>query len=84
MSGKATAALIASIGHEFRQPALWAAQEGDFSAFRETAEQAALGEKWEAEQLKGLVTGEHADLLGYLRENIDAMTFDPASRKWVR
>jgi hypothetical protein len=68
---------------EFWQPALWAAQEGDFSAFRQTAEQAAQGKKWEMEQLKGLVAGEHADLLAYLRKNIDAMRFDPVARKWT-
>lgn len=67
---------------EFWQPALWAAQEGDFSAFRQTAEQAARGKKWELEQLKGLVAGEHADLIPYLRENIDSMKFDPVARKW--
>ena len=69
---------------EFWTIALWAAQEGDFSAFRQTAEQAARGKKWETDMLKGLVAGEHADLLAYLRENIDKMTFDPAARKWSR
>lgn len=63
-------------------PALWAAQEGDFTAFRRTAEEAASGKKWEAEQLAALVTGRHADLIGFLRENIDRMKFDPATRKW--
>lgn len=69
---------------EFWLPALWAAQEGDFSAFRQTAEQAARGKNWEMEQLKGLVAGEHADLLAYLREHVDVMKFDPVARKWGR
>jgi hypothetical protein len=69
---------------EFWIIALWAAQEGDVTAFRHTAEQAARGKKWELGALKGLVAGEHPDLLAYLRENIDGMTFDPAARKWNR
>lgn len=67
---------------EFWQPALWAAQERDFSAFRQTVEQAAHGKKWETEQLKALTTGEYPDLIGFLRENIGRMKFDPATRKW--
>lgn len=62
--------------------AAWAAQEGDFTAFRHTAEWAASGNKWEIGQLPALVVGEHADLIGYLRENIDRMKYDPATRKW--
>lgn len=69
---------------EFRTIAHWAAQEGDFTAFRHTAEYAARGRKWEADQLKGLVAGEHADLMAYLRENIDVMKYDPVARKWGR
>lgn len=68
----------------FWLPALWAAQEGDFTAFRQTAEQAAVGKKWETERLVELVAGEHQDLIGYLRENIDQMKFDPATRRWIR
>ncbi|MEO5915511.1 MAG: hypothetical protein ABIS50_14860 [Luteolibacter sp.] len=60
----------------------WAAGEGDFSAFRYTAEQAARGEMPEVSQIAGLVEGEHDDLIGFLRENIDHMKFDPAARKW--
>jgi hypothetical protein len=67
---------------EFWQPALWAAQEGDFTAFRETAEQAARGHKWEKERLADLVDERHEDLIGYLRKNIGRMKFDPTTRKW--
>jgi hypothetical protein len=66
----------------FWLPALWAAQEGDFTAFRKTAEQAARGHKWEQERLANLVEGGHEDLIGYLRENIDRMTYDSTTRKW--
>lgn len=69
---------------DFWNPALWAAQEGDFGAFRQTCEQAARGKKWEGEQLPALVAGDHEDLIGYLRENIDQMKFDPETRKWGR
>ena len=69
---------------EFWTIAHWAAQEGDFSAFRHTAEYAARGRKWEADQLKGLVAGEHADMMAYLRENMDGMKYDPVARKWGR
>lgn len=62
---------------------LWAAQEGDVSALRHMAEQAARGKKWEAEQLAGLVAGEHADLLGWLREHIGSLRFDAAAGRWV-
>ncbi len=47
------------------------------------AEQAARGKKWEAEQLAGLVAGEHADLLGWLREHIGSLRFDAAAGRWV-
>lgn len=60
----------------------WAAREGDFSAFRHTAEQAAAGKKWELEQLSELVAGEHEDLLAFLRGQIDFMTFDHGLQKW--
>jgi hypothetical protein len=60
----------------------WAAREGDFSAFRHTAEQAAGGKKWEMEQLPELIAGEPDDLLAFLRGQIHAMVFDPALRKW--
>ena len=67
---------------------LWAAQEGEFSAFRELAESLAGVTKWQLSQsgssLQAIVAGEHPDLIGYLRENIDRMTFDPATRKWTR
>lgn len=69
---------------EFWIIALWAAQEGDVSAFRHTAEQAARGKKWETDAIKGLVAGDPPDLLAYLRENIGGMTYDPAARKWKR
>ena len=69
---------------DFWQPALWAAREGDFTAFRKTAEQAARGHKWEQERLPNLVDGGHDDLVGYLRENIDRMRFDSTKRKWSR
>ena len=60
----------------------WAAQEGDFSAFRYTAERAAQGMLPESGQIKGLVAGEQQDPIGYLRENIDRMKYDPVTRKW--
>lgn len=66
----------------FWLPALWAAREGDFTAFRHTAEEAASGKKWEREQLAGLVTGEHPDLISFLRQNISRMKFDPATQRW--
>lgn len=59
---------------------IWAAQVGDRSAFRRTLEDASR--QWEREQLVGLVAGEHEDLINYLWENIDAMKFDPVTRKW--
>lgn len=67
---------------EFWIMALWAAREGDFSAFRLTAERAALGKTWEQQQLAGLVAGEHPDMMEFLRRNIDAMKFDSESRLW--
>lgn len=67
---------------EFWQPAFWAAQEGDFTAFRETAEQAARGQKWELERLVELVAGEHGDLIGFVRENLESLRYDPSRRKW--
>lgn len=68
---------------EFWIVALWAAREGDFTAFRHTAEHAARGKKWEAEQLAGLVAGRHADLLGWLREHIGSLRFDAAAGRWA-
>lgn len=67
---------------EFWQPALWAAQEGDFTAFRETAEQAASGKKWEAERLAELVMGDHTDLIEFVGANLDRIKYDPETRKW--
>lgn len=62
--------------------ARWCAELGDFSAFRRLAEKAAVGKKWEDEQLSALVDGDHQNLIGYLRENIDRMKYDPATKKW--
>ncbi len=67
---------------EFWQPAYWAAQEGDFTAFRETAEQAANGKKWETGRMTELVAGEHADLIGFVRANLEKLRYDPETRKW--
>lgn len=67
---------------EFWQPAFWAAQEGDFTAFRQTAGQAARGNKWETERLAELVTGDHADLIGFVRANLEKLRYDPETRKW--
>lgn len=68
--------------NEWWQFAYWAAQEGDASALRRLAEEAARGKKWEGEQLPGLIEGEHTDLLAFLRTNIDRLTFDPATRRY--
>ncbi|GAA5127629.1 hypothetical protein JIN84_08420 [Luteolibacter yonseiensis] len=62
--------------------ARWSAELGDSSAFRRLAEKAAGGKKWENEQLSALVDGEHQDLIGYLRENIDRLKYDAGTRKW--
>lgn len=62
--------------------ACWSAELGDFSGFHRLAEEAASGKEWEAGQLPALVSGEHTDIIGYLRENIDRMKFDPATRRW--
>ena len=67
---------------EFWIVALWAAREGDFAAFRLTAERAALGKSWELKQLPELVAGEHPDMLEFLRRNIDGMKFDRETRRW--
>jgi hypothetical protein len=62
--------------------ACWSAELGDSSGFRRLSEKAAAGRKWEAEKLHSLVTGEHEDLIGYLRKNIDRMKYDRATKKW--
>ena len=67
---------------EFWIFALWAAREGDFTAFRLTAERAALGKTWEQQQLAGLVAGNPPDMLEFLRRNIDTMKFDAETRRW--
>lgn len=67
---------------EFWQPAFWAAQEGDFTALRETAEQAAAGKTWETEHLKTLVPDAPADIVGYLRENLGQLKYHPQARTW--
>ncbi|MES2475587.1 MAG: hypothetical protein V4640_07385 [Verrucomicrobiota bacterium] len=69
-------------GGEFWQPAFWAAQEGDFTGFRQTAEQAANGKKWESERLAELVAGEPEDVIGFVRENLQTLRYDAATRKW--
>jgi uncharacterized membrane protein len=67
---------------EFWQPAFWAAQEGDFTALRETAEQAAAGKKWESEHLRKLVPDAPEDIVAYLRENLDQLKYHPPTRTW--
>ena len=61
---------------------LWAAREGDFSAFRTACEVAVQADK--VALIQPLVGGAPTDLTGYLRENIDRMAFDPMSRQWHR
>lgn len=60
----------------------WAAQLGDPSAFLRLAEEAARGKKWESERLVELVAGEHDDLIGFVRENLDSLKYDPETWKW--
>jgi hypothetical protein len=62
--------------------ALWAAREGDESAFLRIAEEAARGKKWEKEQLMSLVQGEHEDVVGFVREHLGKLRFNPGSRRW--
>lgn len=71
-------------GGEFWLSALWAAQEGDFTALRKTAEQAAAGKVWETERLRELVPDAPADIVAYLRENLGELKYHPASRTWHR
>jgi hypothetical protein len=61
----------------------WAAREGDAGAFQFVAEQAARKKQGYDKVLSGLVGGEQADILAFLRENITQMKFDPASGKWA-
>ena len=67
---------------EFWLIALWAAREGDETAFLCIAEEAARGKKWEREQLTNLVAGEHEDVVGFVREHLGKLRFDPSSRQW--
>ncbi len=60
----------------------WAAELGDPSAFLRLAEEAARGKKWETERLAELVTGEHTDLIGFVRENLERLRYDSETRKW--
>lgn len=62
--------------------AVWAAQEGDLTAFQHLGEFAARGNGWYAKQLGTLVAGQHGDLIGYLRENLGRFRFDPATHQW--
>ena len=65
--------------HPFDQ---WAAQAGDASAFRYIAEKAARKETEYEECLRSLLTGEHADAVGFVRENLAELKFDAKSGKW--
>lgn len=67
---------------EFWLIALWAAREGDESAFLRIAEEAARGKKWEKEQLVSLVEGGHEDVVGFVREHLGKFSYEPPTRKW--
>ncbi|QJE97591.1 hypothetical protein [Luteolibacter luteus] len=60
----------------------WAAQAGDFSAFRSIAEKAAKKEQGQEDRLRSLVAGEPADAVGFVRVNLEKMRFDEGSGKW--
>jgi hypothetical protein len=61
---------------------LWAAQIGDASAFRHVAEKAARRETGYKERLESLLKDKHQDPVGFVRENLEMIRFDPGSGKW--
>lgn len=65
---------------EFR---MWAAREGDHSALLSLVTGPAVAKEDRVSALRAMVAGEQEDLIAYLKQNIDRITFDSATRKWV-
>ena len=64
---------------EFRK---WAVREGDHSALRSLVSGTVTNEEDRIGTLRALVAAEPENIISYLRENMDRMTFDPVIGKW--
>lgn len=62
--------------------ACWAAREGDVSALRRVAVEAANGKKWEREQLTEIVDSAGEDPVKWLARNHGTMRYDPAMKRF--
>lgn len=64
---------------EFRK---WAVREGDHSALRSLVSGTVTNDEDRIGTLRALVAAEPENIISYLRENMDRMTFDPVIGKW--
>jgi hypothetical protein len=67
---------------EYWRIALWAAQEGDATAFFRTAEDAAQGKDWQIKQLATLVDTDDKDIVSYVRNHMKEMQYDAGKKRW--
>ena len=61
----------------------WAARDGDISALRRMAVEAANGKKWEREQLVEIVDSGGEDPVSWLARNHGVMRYDPATKRFA-
>ena len=61
----------------------WAAREGDVSALRQLAVEAANGKKWEREQLTEIVDSGGEDPVRWLARNHERMRYDPVMKRYT-
>lgn len=61
----------------------WAAREGDVSALRRMAVEAANGKKWEREQLVEIVDSGGEDPVSWLGRNHERMRYDPVTKRYT-
>jgi hypothetical protein len=61
----------------------WAAREGEVSALRRLATEAANGKKWEREQLHEIVDSGGEDPVKWLARNHERMRYDPAAKRFT-
>lgn len=73
---------VSSYANEGWFYALWAAELGDRSALQHLAEEAAAGKTWEREQLAKLIPTAPAELIPFLRENLQRLRYEASDSSW--